>query len=560
MSWHRAAIALAVAASVVASGLALIQPALLNQLIGSIEDGQDTRPLLVGLIVMLVANVLTASVQQYLVDSTAEKIVWSIRSRVVEYALRMPLETLRRISASQVISRVGPDAATLRTALTGGIFDSLGNALLMIGALVAMSLVDIQLLLLTLVVVIVSFSIVMGAFRITRASSRKNQEAIADVTTSLDKALSGIRTIRIYNATKQTRATLQLLLEGSKHAGIRLARVKALVSPANGLAVQGSLLVVLGVGGSRVAEGSMTIGELVTFVAYLFLAVMPMSQLLSAVSDVSVASGALDRIRAIFDESEDRSRPADEGPCTIRGSRRQFSEEDNTASGRPAPTVVVEDVSYQHGQSGFGVKDATFVLEGGSIVGLVGPSGSGKSTVLDLLSGLIAADGGCIRADHLALDHLAVDAWRSHVAYVEQAHGIISGTVRENLKIGRPGATDEEVGEALSSVNLARLAANGPHGLELVIDEDGAGLSGGERQRLAIARAIVSQRPIVLLDEPSANLDADNIEALIGILQSLKGTRTVLISTHSSEVAAICDRVLVMDEGFVHSRDALVNG
>jgi ATP-binding cassette subfamily B protein len=348
---------------------------------------------------------------------------------------------------------------------------------------------------------------------------------------------------------------LQLLLEDSKQAGIRLARIQALVAPANGLAVQGSVLAVLGVGGFRVAEGSLTIGELVTFVAYLFLAVVPMSQLLSAVSDVSVASGALDRIRALFEESEDRSGPIDEGPDAVRGSRRHVSD-DNTAPGRPAPTVVLKAVSYQHGQSGFRVKDATIVLEGGSIVGLVGPSGSGKSTVLDLISGLIVADGGSIRADQLALDHPDVDAWRSHVAYVEQSHGIISGTVRENLEIGRPGATDEELGEALVSVNLARLAANGPHGLELVIDDDGSGLSGGERQRLAIARAIVSQRPIVLLDEPSANLDADNIEALIRVLQSLKGERTVLISTHSPRVAAICDRVLDMDDGIVHSRDA----
>lgn len=547
---HRIVIGLAVITSIVTSCLSLLQPALLNQLISSIEGGQETQFLIVGLVGLLAANVVTASFQQYLVDSTAEKIVWSIRQRVVEYALKIPLETLRRISPSQVISRVGPDATTLRTALTGGIFDSLGNALLMVGALIAMALVDVYLLILTLLVVGTSFSIVLGVFRITRTSSRKNQEAIAEVTTSLDRALTGIRTIRIYNATSQTHETLQDFLKGSKQAGIRLARLQALVAPANGLAVQGSVLTVLGVGGFRVAEGSMTIGELVTFVAYLFLAVVPMSQLLSAVGDLSVASGALDRIRGLFKESADRKQQAIEGRSTISDFIRNSdsSSDDRTES---VPTVTLRGVSYQHDQSGFRLDNASFELSGGSIVGLVGPSGSGKSTVLDLISGLILADSGSIRIDQASLDHGNGEAWRSHIAYVEQGHGIISGTVRENLTIGRPDATYEELCESLANVNLTRLAVKGLQGLDLIIDNQGAGLSGGERQRLAIARAILSQRPIVLLDEPSANLDAGNIETLLQILESLRGKRTVLISTHNSEVTAICDQVFEMKDGII---------
>ncbi|MFF1252743.1 ABC transporter ATP-binding protein [Pseudarthrobacter sp. NPDC058329] len=556
---HRTVIGLAVTASVVASVLALVQPALLNQLIGSIETGQDTWPLLATLVALLLVNVLTASFQQYLVDVTAERIVWSIRSRVISLSLRMPLETLRRISASQVISRVGPDAATLRTALTGGIFDSLGNALLMLGALVAMALVDIHLLFLTLIVVVASFSIVLGAFRITRTSSRKNQEAVAGVTVFLDRALSGIRTIRIYNSTKQTQTTMQALLEGSKQAGVRLARVKALVAPANGLAVQGSVLAVLGVGGFRVAEGSLTIADLVTFVAYLFLAVVPMSQLLSAVSDVSVASGTLDRIRGLFDESAKEERPTTKQPGTVSGPEDGIYTGSPASGVSPAPTVVLEGVSYEHADSGFRVEGVSMSLMGGSMVALVGPSGSGKSTILDLISGLIPAHAGSVRAGQLTLGQADDEAWRSQIAYVEQSHGIISGTVRENLVLGRPSATEQELREALVSVNLARLTARGPRGLDLVID-DGSGLSGGERQRLAIARAIASNRPIILLDEPSANLDADNIEALIVVLQSLRGTRTVLISTHNSQIAAVCDHVLDMQGGVVQLREVQENG
>lgn len=548
---HHGVIGLAIVASVVTAGLALVQPVLLNQLISSIGSGQTTETLLIGLILLLGANLLTASLQQFLVDTTAEKIVWSLRTRVVEYALEMPLETLKRFSSSQVISRVGTDAATLRTALTGGIFDSLGNVLLMVGALVAMSLVDLYLLLVTLTVVIVSFSVVLGVFRITRRSSRKNQEAVADVTTSLDRALSGIRTIRIYNATEKTRAALRLLLSDSKRAGIRLARIQAFVSPANGLAVQGSVLAVLGVGGFRVADGSLTVADLVTFVAYLFLAVVPMSQLLSAVGDVSVASGALDRIRELVEQPRVPMQPSTLDTTLNEELTKRTLNQDSPLE-HTAPTVALTGVAYQHGQSGFRVNDATCVLEGGSIVALVGPSGSGKSTVLDLLSGLIVPDSGSIQADDSLLNNFEVETWRSQIAYVEQSHGIISGTVRENLDMGRPGATDEELGNALLSVNLTHLATKGPHGLDLIIDQEGTRLSGGERQRLAIARAILSRRPIVLFDEPSANLDSGNVKALIEALQSLRGSRTVLISTHSSEIAAICDRVLHMADGVVH--------
>ena len=213
-------------------------------------------------------------------------------------------------------------------------------------------------------------------------------------------------------------------------------------------------------------------------------------------------------------------------------------------------------MSYQHGESGFRVHDASFALESGSLTALVGPSGSGKSTLLDVISGLIEADGGTIRAGQLVLGTSDMDVWRSRIAYVEQSHGIISGTVRRNLEIGRAGATDEELRAVLDSVNLNRLAGQNPQGLESVITDDGAGLSGGEQQRLAIARAILSQRPIILLDEPSANLDADNIETLIEILESLKGQRTVLVSTHSALIADLCDQVLYIDDGAVRLRKA----
>ena len=542
---HRRPLGAAAGLSLVAAAGALAQPALIARVIDAVGAG---RPLLPGvslLVVVLVAASAVSAVQQYLLQRAAEGVVLTTRRTLADRLLRLPVAEYDRRRTGDLMSRVGADTTLLRATVTSGVVDVAGSAVVAVGSLVAMALVDVWLLLLTVVAVAVGLTAVVFASRGVRRLSQRAQEEVGAMTAAVERALSAVRTIRASGATDREVASVGASAGRAYDAGVRVARLEALISPLGSIAIQGAFLSVLGVGGYRVASGSIGVADLVAFILYLFLLVMPLGQAISAWTQVQTGLGALARIQEILAlDPEDDRRPQ----RAVVG----------TPAAAPVPggaaLLELDDVR-------FGYPDGTGVLRGvslqvppGSRVALVGPSGAGTSTILALIEGFYPLDGGAIRWAGTDVRELPRAALRARLGYVEQEAPVLAGTIRDNLLLTRPDATDPELWAVLADVGLTGVVRRSPRGLDVPVGDEGVLLSGGERQRLAIARSLLARPDLLLLDEPTASLDARNEGLLRDTLAAASADRALLVVAHRLSTVLDSDEIVVLDDGRVVAR------
>ncbi|GIG29480.1 ABC transporter ATP-binding protein [Cellulomonas marina] len=535
---HRAVLGVVVVVSFLGAGLSLAQPLMVNRAIGSVGSGALDRSAVGLLVALVVAAGLVGAVQQYLLERTAEGVVLGARRRLLAKLLRLPVREYDVRRTGDLVSRVGSDTTLVRSALTGGLVDALGGSIVFVGAIVAMALLDLVLLGITLGVILVAVAAVVVASGRIQTLTKQSQEAVGRVAAGVERALSGLRTVRASGATEREGRRLEEDAQAAYVLGVRVARIGAILWPVSGLAVQGAFLAVLGVGGYRVAAGTLTVADLVTFILFLFMMLMPLGQGFSAVVTVRSALGALARIQEVLAlPSEDD----DEGD--LDGVRAPVA----TVH---APAVELAGVSFSYGDEPV-LRDVTLTVPRGSITAVVGPSGAGKTTLLALLERFYEPDAGVIRFEGADVRALPRAVLRSRIGYVEQDAPALAGSIRDNLLLAAPGADDAACRRALDAVNLLDRVDQHPAGLDAVLGDDGVGLSGGERQRLAIARALIGGAPLLLLDEPTASLDGRNEQAMREAIRSAAEQRTVLIVAHRLATVADADQIVVMEAGRV---------
>ena len=529
----------------VAAAGALAQPALVARVIDVVGSGGALLPAVSLLVLVLVASSAVGAVQEYLLQRTAEGVVLTTRRTLADRLLRLPIAEYDRRRTGDLMSRVGADTTLLRATVTSGVVDVAGSVVVAVGALVAMALVDGWLLLLTVLAVAIGLAVVVLVSRGVRKLSQRAQQEVGAMSAAVERALSAVRTIRASGATAREVAGVGESARRAYDAGVRVARLQALVSPAGSIAIQGAFLAVLGVGGYRVASGSISVAELVAFILYLFLLVMPLGQAISAWTQLQTGFGALARIQEVLAlDPEDDERPERPAPVPVPASSR--------ADG--VPLLELEDVT-------FGYPDGTPVLRGvslqvpaGSRVALVGPSGAGKSTILALVEGFYPLDGGVVRWAGTDVRELPRAALRARLGYVEQEAPVLAGSVRDNLLLTRPDATDPELWAVLADVGLTDVVRRSPRGLDVLVGDEGVLLSGGERQRLAIARSLLARPALLLLDEPTASLDARNEGLLRDTLASAAADRALLVVAHRLSTVIDSDQIVVLDAGRVVAR------
>lgn len=539
LSEHRAVLAIVLVISLVGAALNLAQPVMVNRLITAVGEGRDLGGAVLILVGLVVGAGLVEAVQQYLLGRTAEGVVFSARRRLLGRLLRLPMREYDARRTGDLVSRVGSDTTMVREALTGGLVDALSGVLIFVGALVAMALLDLTLLGITLAVIAVAvISVVLVSARI-QALTLASQEALGRVSAGVERALSGVRTIRAAGATEREEGQLVSDAQVAYDLGVRIVRITAVLWPVSGLAVQGAFLAVLGVGGYRVAAGALSVADLVTFILYLFMMLMPLATAFSAVITVRTALGALARIEEVLDlPTEDDGEPA-LPPQRVGGSPSD-----------PAPAVVTfEEVSFTYRGRQPVLEDVTFAVPRGSTTAIVGPSGAGKSTLLTLIERFYAPDQGTIALDGTDIRALPRPELRSRIGYVEQDAPMLAGTIKDNLLLAAPQTDETRCREVLADVNLLDRIEQHPDGLDAVVGDDGVGLSGGERQRLAIARALIGDAPLLLLDEPTASLDGRNERAMHHAIRSAAVGRTVMIVAHRLATVVEADQIIVLDAG-----------
>jgi ATP-binding cassette subfamily B protein len=571
---HRGVLGVVAALSVVGAAFTLAQPVIVGQVIERVQ-AEEPLGLLVWIIVgLVVAASLVTGYQHYLLQRTGTAVVYSSRRKLISRILRLPISEFDARRTGDLVSRVGTDTTLLYAVLTQGLADAVGNALIFVGAIVAMAVIDpILLLAIAAVLAVAVAGVVVLSGRI-RTATRLQQEKVGELASGVERAVGAIRTVRAAGATDREADAVTAKATEVYDVGVRIAKVSALVVPIAGIALQASLLVVLGFGGFRVASGAIGISQLVAFVMFLFLLIGPLGSFLGAITSVNQALGALGRIQEVLDlptESEadgrvaasvEAERVSDEAAPAIEFRDVRFAYPAGAVATRSnAETEAIRTLADAHvdtaaldtpaTEDGEVLRGVSFTVPRGARVALVGPSGAGKSTTLALIERFYDPTAGALLLDGVDVRTIDRGRLRAQLGYVEQDAPTLAGSLADNLRLAAPDATDEECLRVLEAVNLGTVVERNPLGLDAPVGESGVMLSGGERQRLAIARALLAAAPILLLDESTSSLDGLNEQRMREAIDAVSAGRTLIVIAHRLSTVVDSDLIIVLDKGEV---------
>ncbi|WP_433781332.1 ABC transporter ATP-binding protein [Actinomycetospora sp. CA-101289] len=533
---HRGALAVVAVLSAATAATSLAQPLLVGRVVTAVQEMTPVLPVAATLVAILVGGALVGALQSFLLQRTAEGLVLSTRRTLAERMLTLPVAQYDARRTGDLMSRIGADTTLLRAVVTSGLFEIASSIVIVVGAAVAMALVDVVLLGVTLLAVAIGASVIGVASRRIRALSTLAQVRVGEMTAAVERALSAVRTIRASGATEREVEGVGAAAGAAYAVGVRAAKLQAVVSPAVTVATQGSFIAVLGIGGSRVAAGVLTVGELVSFVLYLFLLVLPLARLAQTWTQLQTGLGALARIEEVAALPGESAGDAEVAVAPVAA----------------APALELRDVDFTHADGTVVLREVGFTVPRGTRTALVGPSGAGKSTVFSLVERFYDVTAGAVLVDGVDVRDRPRDELRARLGYVEQDSPALAGTLRENLVLAAPGVTEADQLAVLAAVNLEGLVARSPLGLDTPVGEGGVLLSGGERQRLAIARTLLAEPSLMLLDEPTASLDARNEQALKDAIDvAAAADRTLLIVAHRLSTVVDCDQIVVLEDGRV---------
>lgn len=584
---HKRTLIVVAVLSVVGAATSLVQPLLVGQVIEAVQSDGALGILVWLLVGFVIVSSIISGFQHYLLQRTGTAVVYSSRRKLIARILHLPVSEFDARRTGDLVSRVGTDTTLLYAVLTQGLADAVGSAVLFLGALIAMLVIDPILLLLIVIVIGVSVvTVVLLSGRI-RTASTQQQEKVGALASGVERAIGSIRTVRASGATERETAAVSELAFDAYGIGVRIAKISSLVVPVSGIALQLSLLVVLGVGGFRVAAGAISIASLIAFIMFLFLLVMPLATTFGAITSVNQALGALGRIQEVLDlptETQDDEK--------IAHSLRQAQDPGTADTPDPtssAPAIEFRDVRFHYPANVVAARQAaakearnlladahveradaettdaettaipdhevlrgvSFSVPRGTRVALVGPSGAGKSTILSLVERFYDPTGGSIRLHGHDARTYPRDELRAQFGYVEQDAPTLAGTLAENLRLAAPDASDADCERVLRAVNLGDVLERNPLGLQAPVGEDGVMLSGGERQRLAIARALLTNAPILLLDESTSSLDGVNEQKMREAIDAVSTDRTLVVIAHRLSTVVDSDLIVVLENGLV---------
>lgn len=524
--------------SVVGASISVAQPIAMMQIINAaLQDSGFTVPLCI-LSVLLLLDVIVSGVQSWVLLRVGEHVVLDARKRLVGSILFWRLSSYRRFRRGDLVARTGNDVNSLRSIFSDGTIDAVGAVLTFLGAIVLMVIIDPVLFAASLAIFVVA-GIVSWTFlsRITKETEEVNHY-VGELSADLDRVLGGFITVITSGMRSKERDRLVARAVRAWRSGLRAATWDAMTTPVLLFGANLAFLVVFGLGGVRVASGALGLAEFVSFVLYFGALIPPVIVGFQAMTTIHRGLGALHRINEVLEE-----------PAVTDAV------EDDSVS-NPAFTsallvkVAVQNISFRYPGSEHPVlKDFSMEAAPGGITAIRGPSGSGKTTLLHILCGLEDPEAGEVRVDGALLNPRSLAEASSLTAFVQQEAPIFWGTIRENLTYGVHHyiPNEDHLTEMVSLLGLGRTISRLPNGLDSHVDDHGVSLSGGERQRIAIARALLRRPRILILDEPTAQVDSANEVRLISVLKKFSSQMTIILSTHRSTLAEAADQIITLE-------------
>lgn len=517
---------------------ALAQPLLVGAVLKAVRTGGSVAQPAALLAALFALDAVFSGLQGYLMGKTGEGVVFGVRRALVGRLLKMTVSEHDRRRTGDLLSRVGTDTTLLKAALAQSLTSIVVGVVVFVGAIFLMALIDPLLLAVALACVTVAAAVVLVVAMKVRAATEEAQERVGTLGAALERALRAIRTVKISHAEDREEEAIAGEAGAAYEAGVRAAAYEALIGPATNVALQGSFVLVLGVGGARLASGDLALEDLVAFLLYLLYLVGPLVMVFASFTELQQGLAAMGRIREVLE-------------APVEGKASGTASEPHAAG---TPVARLDRVCFGYGPGRPVLEDVSFEIPGPGLTALVGPSGSGKSTVFALLSRFYDANAGSVQVDGTDVRRLPLSELRGRVAYVEQDAPVLAGTVRQNLLYANPDAPEAELEEALDLANLRPFVDKLPGGLDTEVGDGGTLLSGGERQRIALARMLLCQPRLLLLDEVTSQLDAANERALKKTIHEVSKRCAVVVIAHRLSTVVEADKIILLDGGKISTQ------
>lgn len=481
-----------------------------------------------------VFNALVTMRRAFVTTWLNQQVVRQMRERMFGHLQRLSHNYYADAKVGDIMSRLLNDLGTVQQAMVQVTDTGIYQALIATGAAIALLRLDWRLACLVLPIVPLFALSFFGLQSRLQKASREQQKRMGETTASIQETLAAQAAIKAFGLEERTLDAYRVRLAAQLAAGLRLMMIGALANLSVTLAIALAQIVVLGVGGYLVVQGQISVGTLFAFSGLLLALLGPIAGLSGVGQTLQVATGSMDRVTELLEE-----------PISIL-SRPGAAELAALAS-----EIRLENVSFGYGGETPILRGLNLTIPAGTNVALVGPSGCGKSTVINLLMRFWDPEEGHVLFDGQDLQDVTLQSLRAQVGLVFQDTFIFDTTVRENIAIARPGATEAEIVEAVRMAQLESYVAALPNGLDTVLGERGTRMSGGQRQRLAIARVMLRDPRVLILDEATSALDAQTESEILSALSNLTKGRTTISITHRLSWAALADCVYVLDKGRV---------
>jgi subfamily B ATP-binding cassette protein MsbA len=526
----------------ISRGAGMVLPASTKFLVDDILGKQRTemlKPLILAVVCATILQGVTSYWLTQLLSKSAQKLIAELRCKVQAHVGRLPVTYFDSNKSGQLVSRIMNDVEGVRNLVGTGLVEFVGGLLTAVFSFVVLVRISPLLTGLALAVVLAYSVVLQYAFKTLRPIFRERGKITAEVTGRLTESLGGIRVIKGYHAEEREERVFEA------GAGRILANILKSLSGVSLLSLSATVLLgmvgalVMFVGGRQILNGTLTLGGFVTFTAFLAFLVAPVFQIVGIGTQLTEAVAGLERMREILNEQSEDADP-------LRVSR----------IGPVQGAVRFEDVRFSYEAGKEVLHGVSLTAAPGTVTALVGSSGSGKSTTIGLVSAFHKPDSGRVLVDGTDLSTVQLDSYRTQLGVVLQETFLFDGTIRENVAFARPLATEAEILEACRIARVDEFATRFAEGYETVVGERGVKLSGGQKQRVSIARAILADPRILILDEATSSLDSET-EALIqaGLQYLMKG-RTTFVIAHRLSTIRRADQILVMEDGVLVERGA----
>ncbi len=549
---HRRTLALGLVLGLFSTALALATPMVTKWVLDTLGGDRSLAQPVAVLLTLFVVGSVVGYVQWVVMGTLAERIVLDARESLVRRYLRATVAAITGRPTGELVTRVTSDTVLLREAASSSLVSLVNGTVALVGTLVLMGVLDLVLLGTTMAAIVVVGAVMAALLPGIGVAEKASQEALGRLGGTLEGSLRAMRTVKSSRAEARQAAAILGAARDARDHSVRAVRTTALAWTVAWGGIQLAIIVILGLGAWRVAQGELPVSSLVAFLLYAFNIVGPITELTQSLTQLQSGVAAAARISEVQAMDVEPDGPADRAPAEVRTDPDGDAGRDGGARREDVPVLELRGVTAAYGPDREpAVRDLSLVVPRRGHTALVGPSGAGKTTVFSLLLRFLEPQDGQILLDgrpYATWSHAEV---RGRFAYVEQETPVVPGTIRDNLLFSNPDATEDDLRRALAAVRLDGAFDDLPDGLGTRLSE--TSVSGGQRQRIALARAMVCRPDVLLLDEATAQVDGLTEAAVHDVIRAMATTGAVVTVAHRLSTVVDADTIVVLEDGRVRA-------